>query len=630
MITQGVLSKGAKFNVYVAAAMFAVTPFVFYAGPGSFTLPKAVAVEIAAWLLFASLTVNKPDGVTPVRAPLLAFVLIYALTAFCAGNPLISVKAVALFSSGAALAWALAPIAAAQARPRRLCAVIIGAGTVMAAHGLFQYFGADIPVLRGVLFRVFSTAGTPATLAGYLAVCFCLALPLIACEENPGRAISLYLSLFVISLCLALSASRSGLAAVAAGAALTAALILWPPKRRPRRAAVRLLACGGVFSLSIFIMLFLYSSNALIPFQDSRPGEMQLKPSDKTAKDASVTLRLFTLKCGFAMWRERPVFGNGPGSFAYLYPMAQAKEIAKLKPDVPARLAKLISHRLATHAHNEYAEIAVESGAAGLAAFLALVALTLKSMSYGIARTRRPSERAMHCGTAGAFVALLAQSCFEFTLHDPLTAMLFWSMMGIGCAPALMRSESHVYGGRGRGLTYAGLGLAAGAVLYATTPFVAMNLAMHSAGRLGAEGREGLPALNFASRLDPASADILLLNARALRRFGELPDALDKLAAARSLSNSPEVYSELGRTQAMAGMFEDAEENFATALSIDPWMNASLQNVIQMAILMRRTGRDDEAEALIRRAADIARPAPAQREALLKYLDGMRRAAPRR
>jgi O-antigen ligase len=108
---------------------------------------------------------------------------------------------------------------------------------------------------------------------------------------------------------------------------------------------------------------------------------------------------------------ERPVFGSGAGSF----PIAFAPYDTS---------GKSVS---ATHADNDYLQLMGEFGAVGTLAMLSLLALALRRCL----RTGVSNFAALGC--AGAMIALLVHSIFEFQMYVPANMLTLAWISGVGC-----------------------------------------------------------------------------------------------------------------------------------------------------------------------------------------------------
>jgi O-antigen ligase/tetratricopeptide (TPR) repeat protein len=123
--------------------------------------------------------------------------------------------------------------------------------------------------------------------------------------------------------------------------------------------------------------------------------------------DQSAGGRLTIVRDVIRAWRQFPMLGTGMGSFQTTYPMF----------DTSAVLA------VATHAEDEYAQILMEAGAAGLG--IVIVFLLLICRKYAACVKSAPSLMAsIAIGLGYSLLAVLIQSFTDFGQHAPANAML--------------------------------------------------------------------------------------------------------------------------------------------------------------------------------------------------------------
>ena len=116
---------------------------------------------------------------------------------------------------------------------------------------------------------------------------------------------------------------------------------------------------------------------------------------------------------------DAPLTGHGPGSFARVYPAHR-----------PAEYFDRPKCAVATdHAHNEFLEIAVETGALGVMAFMAVL------VAGALAARRATSRgdawlRPVSVGVTMGWSVLVLQNLVDINLFMPPNDMLFWLMTG--------------------------------------------------------------------------------------------------------------------------------------------------------------------------------------------------------
>jgi len=110
------------------------------------------------------------------------------------------------------------------------------------------------------------------------------------------------------------------------------------------------------------------------------------------------------------MIEARPILGSGAGTYPVAFPFYNTSS----------------SHGPADHADNDYLQLLAEIGIAGTLSILALFAIALGRYI----RAARWSLAAL--GAAGAMIALLAHSLFEFQMYIPANVLTLSWIAGVG------------------------------------------------------------------------------------------------------------------------------------------------------------------------------------------------------
>jgi O-antigen ligase len=230
--------------------------------------------------------------------------------------------------------------------------------------------------------RVWSTVGD----ANFLALVLLASLPVsyfCFLAARRLRAKALYLAVTaVLAMGIFVSLSRGGLLALVAAAAL---LFLSNARRRFTWVLATLVLMAGFF---------------LIP----RAVWTRFLSIGDFAQDPSISQRVHILQSGARMFRDHFVFGVGAGNFPIAYP--DYRDLSEEEGEMRA-------------AHNSLLEVAAETGAIGLAAFLALVVYALRNCHLARRAARRSAEsdekqwiEALAGGLAVALVAQMVSMCF--------------------------------------------------------------------------------------------------------------------------------------------------------------------------------------------------------------------------
>jgi O-antigen ligase len=127
--------------------------------------------------------------------------------------------------------------------------------------------------------------------------------------------------------------------------------------------------------------------------------------------DDNTRARMLFWGVGFEMLREHPLLGVGANNYETAFPEARAR-FSERHPDSP--LVALNEHLLVVYAHNEYVQLAAETGAIGLTLFL----LFATALVYTFLRALRHPTKALPALGAGA-------GMFAFAISSGASASSF-------------------------------------------------------------------------------------------------------------------------------------------------------------------------------------------------------------
>ena len=272
--------------------------------------------------------------------------------------------------------------------PKRIGSALLAGSAIESLMAVLQYCHADPLQLLGWIpetfsnprMRVYGTLGNPAFVAAFL----CATLPLYA---GVKRKAWLGAGLALQAAAIFATGSRISLLALPAAAAVLAF--------RGVKAHKWLLA--GVPAAVLLLWL-------------------------SPARPLGVTVegRLYLARVTVAHWNEIRPLGQGPG--AYRLQFAQWQENWLRDPQNREKAGDFAG--LVNHAHNDYVEMLVDFGPAGLIAFLVL-------SGWLMANAWRTPERGWCAGAWGGLAALLAAACADFPFHRPAEWALFWLLLAM-------------------------------------------------------------------------------------------------------------------------------------------------------------------------------------------------------
>lgn len=394
------------------AAVFALVPRCndFYEAMLFGALAGALAgvtLAGAAMLLRARLTLRWNAACSWAAA----FIAIAFVSALFAKNTALALRACGHLTIFFACFYILFNIYAETGASERALWLIAAVAALYAAHGIGQFTGFfPFGMFSGM--NGYDPLRPPRHdfLAGYsvnsvfgnrnlLGDCIALALP-VACglwlraRGMAGRIAAMAMIVLIV-FCLGLTGSRGSILGAGCGvAALTAGLMLSRNRNRIALAAV------------IFIVA------AAVAVGITRIGAEHFKQD-------SVRLRRITQGATLEMIRDNPVTGVGLDRFRHEHLMYQAKYFEKPERRKYAYLVNMEKQR---HAHNEYLQVAAETGLPGFTAFMGLLIV------YGAALIRAVRSAAqgdsLPAALFGAFVCFCILIAFGFPARIPITMSL--------------------------------------------------------------------------------------------------------------------------------------------------------------------------------------------------------------
>ncbi|MCH7959633.1 MAG: O-antigen ligase family protein [Candidatus Hydrogenedentes bacterium] len=294
-------------------------------------------------------------------------------------------------------------------------------GFAVAAYGVAQHFGYDffpwrehhqVPVGRGVSFFGHAT---------YSASFLILAMPLTAglMVTRRSRVVATILGCFLLVMLahLSFTGARAATLGLMASAILTFGVVLakrrvqrTPSGDRPEQGAPSKAIAAG-FLLVVFI-------GSALAVQAWR-----VKQSDVFAiRQVSGALRLYAWETASRMFFEHPWAGIGAGNYEVVSP----RYWNELEQQHFARETTFM-HEV----HNEYLEVAVEQGIAGIAVLIALIVYALLTSAALYIHARRREDGLIALALFAAMAAASLDAIFNFNLQLPGSALLFWVVLGL-------------------------------------------------------------------------------------------------------------------------------------------------------------------------------------------------------
>lgn len=523
--------------VVLAFAPWVAAPF---SAPKTFVLVFSASV-LGGWFLASN---DVLDGwVGPQRSfwcAVLVFLLATSASATLSSWRYMCASSVVWFVSGFLLLWSVR--LSLHSNLQRLLLAIGAAVVVVAlltiaqflsAWDLFTIFGQHSGVSGRM--RMYATIGNPAFVGALLGT----SLPaVVACGfVFRGRWLLSAISAAVAVGAIVLTGSRTGLFAAAVSVVIMAALLL----KRPLRAVL----CAA----------FAVAFTAGIVLSPWNPREIT-----EAARG-----RLLIWEVAMEGQGARHFLGDGPGTFAYLYPAKLGRFLSS--PD-RTDLIRYAGHE--RHAENDFVEVYHDSGFVGLLALVTVFGTWLYT-ARRIWRSDR-SDPAIAASIAGV-VSTLSAAMFDFPLHRPETWTLLMLWMAVplayeaksGSSAPTSAVRSKVLLASGVALGILGLTLAAPPVI--SDYLLARGERFENRGELG----RAIASYRSAIRWYSPSTDAQFNLTRALAKHGRLEDALKQSAEAARYVNEPELWLLRARILSAIGLPDVASRELRTKSAAFPY-----------------------------------------------------------
>ena len=400
------------YRIALAAFLFTLV-LLIYAGTSDPTIhSKQLLTAWAAGALAGSYLVVTWMLRIPLRRPVIfmevglgllgLFFVSSLFSEFRAISLLETVRFFALF----ALYWLATQIYDTPAQVLRLFLVFCSAAFVAAIYAVMQATGLDpFPwndTTSDTYTNLPATYGNP----NFAAHALILAFIMLACLARSGARWALWLAPLLFFHFFSTD-QRAGWVALAGAALLVAIGML--VLRRPKRPVT-----GVVVAMGLFALVGLAGLGAAMFITHERTGHV-------FPLDLSLLLRYQSYVSATKMLFDAPVLGHGPAVYGLAY-------APYWTPFEQAWFAQEI--RMNEHVHNDLLELAIDGGLATAGLYLTMLVL---GIAYGLllaAQATSPDQRHLGFTFAALFCAFGIDGLFGFNLRVPVTAAVFFLMMG--------------------------------------------------------------------------------------------------------------------------------------------------------------------------------------------------------
>lgn len=368
-----------------------------------FTLQFLLAMLALLWVVRKSLVHDDWSLKSPLLLPALLMAGVALLQTIALSSYRHASRQRFLYVVALALAlWLCSNLFDDRIRTKRLVWTLVVFGALVALFAIAQYLTGTQKIywIRqprdfGVIFGPYVNHAHYAGLMEMLAP-FPIVLALSHRYDMGLRALLAFAGA-LMGVSIFLSGSRGGLVAFSIQLAFLAFVVL---RTRQQVSRTKLLAVAGSV-VAVILALFAWLASAQI-----RDSFLALK--DPTAHMVG-GFRLQILRDSVAMFFERPLFGWGLGTFEFAFP----------------RFQRFYSDFLVNFAHNDYLQLAVEAGVAGLAILVFFFVRFVKAARSGLGRWSHESLPAAKLAALTGCIGIFVHSLFDFNMHVPANALMF-------------------------------------------------------------------------------------------------------------------------------------------------------------------------------------------------------------
>lgn len=415
-------------------------------------------------------------------------------------------------------------------------------------YGAFQKAGAD-PISWQTNFggRPGSSFGNPNFFAGYLVVVFPVVFVMMSASRALAPNIFLGSLCFLILMNLAWTQTRGAwFAFILSFLFVLAGQFFWT---RFQTKSGRFLFRGSFWAFMLMVIV------GFVLFGGGSSGASRRPFFDP--KDTSVAERLFKWRTAFEMLKEHPLLGVGAGNLKVRYALYQAR--VREKSLYPLRATS------ESNVHNDFLQIAAETGALGLLAFLLIFGAYFWRAWRTLRDTIGSNDFFLNLGFCAAVLAFLAYGLTNFPMRIIPTAGSLFIFLGLTRALGKLPGEvpSRLQG-KAVPNFYLRAALGIALVIFwtkATRPLWRADIEREKGYRAVLSGRESeaVAHLEEALRLDFSHSERTAYDLGEIyRKLQRLEEAAAAYQKATALRNYAEVYNNvancfllLGRREAM-------------------------------------------------------------------------------
>ena len=207
-----------------------------------------------------------------------------------------------------------------------------------------------------------------------------------------------------------LSGSRGGMIAIFVELVVFGVVLL-----RQKKMSYRIALAAAAFGIVLASMLVWLGGKEL----STRVSSI----SSEARTEISGGMRLSIDRDAFRMFRQKPVFGWGLGTFPVVYP----------------EFRSFYTNFFVNEAHNDYLQLLAEMGVLGFGLMLWFLVVLYRRAAHKIGNWTTDVSSAVTLACTLGFTGILVHSVFDFNLQIPANAAIFYVFCSIAAAPPLLQ-----------------------------------------------------------------------------------------------------------------------------------------------------------------------------------------------
>ncbi|MEI8175612.1 MAG: tetratricopeptide repeat protein [Candidatus Omnitrophota bacterium] len=454
---------------------------------------------------------------------------------------------------------------------------IFAAASLAAVYALAQYWGFDPvkypeAVFPDWRFRLYSTFGNPDFIAGYLVTVFPVGLSLYLGTERILKKTFYLIFLTVLYAALLVTFSMGALIAFALSFAVMTVICIVEKaslqnlisSEAPLRYVARSLAALALVMAAVTCFFFMPNKY--------HPQSLATQARSSVTWRHGLENRMVLYRCAYRMSKDHPFLGVGIGNFKICFPQYRADLLgARGRGGDPAVLDKEKDRNILC----EYIQACTETGYIGLAVFLFIIFVILKTglVLYGKCLDHR--KKIFLLGLTIGLLAFLIHAVTSFPFHIVENALLFWVLTGLifSQLPEERRYSIPVLAGNFEKRLLA-LAVTAAAILALVWPvrlylgdvFLKRMVDLDKRGLFDLAATEARTALYFDQN---SSASIYLSNYALVHQDYETAEIYLK----KAIENDDQInyHVALGRIYYQQKLPKDAVNEYTKALRLNPY-----------------------------------------------------------